>query len=81
MARPAFAQGAAPHLLVSELHNGLLRALSERLYEHCQGLGYAARRLRNEGYLSDGTAKKLLQLDYCYNLVRHITVVSSELFS
>ncbi len=62
------------------LRDQILLEISDRTGRHFQGLQQAARVCQATGQLSGPIVKKLLSLDEAYNLIRHITTVSSAEF-
>ena len=64
--------------LLAELHGALLRKCSNRLGVHCQGLAQASRRLKQMGLIEPRMANKLIQIDFSFNLIRHITQASVD---
>ena len=71
----AFNMDEANYLVVLA-HGSSLRALSDAAGEHFEGLGVAARLLRKRKLLSNKLAKKLVRLDECAAILRHITKAS-----
>ena len=59
--------------MVFQLHGMALRQLSLALDVHCQGLAQASRLARGRSLISNGLARRLLQLDAADNVCRHIT--------
>jgi len=55
------------------LDGGLLRTTAASAGEHFEGLQQAARRCKNKGLIGERLAKKLMRVDVCYNIIRHIT--------
>ena len=66
--------------IIFELHGSLLRMMSLSSGVHYQGIAQAARQLRARGKLCRRTTKKLIELDYAYNITRHITEISAQAF-
>ena len=64
--------------IAMELHGDLLRGLCDALGVHCQGLSQAARRARAGGLLDNGLCNKLVAVDTCFGLLRHVTKVSAD---
>eukprot|EP00975_Prorocentrum_lima_P006140 1326715-Prorocentrum_lima.AAC.1 len=62
--------------LIQELHGQALRAIANGLGQHFHGLAQAARAAKRHGYLDNVMLKRLLQVDFAFNLVRHITTPS-----
>mmetsp|Transcript_67344 Transcript_67344/g.196881 ORF Transcript_67344/g.196881 Transcript_67344/m.196881 type:complete len:251 (+) Transcript_67344:91-843(+) len=62
--------------LVSGLRGALLRSCARSSGRHFQGLAAAARSLRC--IFEPGLARKLIKLDTCYNIMRHIDIVSCQ---
>jgi len=60
--------------LLMELHGDLLRALASHHGMHFQGLQQAARHARRFDLIGNGLAKKLIQLDVAFNMLRHVTL-------
>mmetsp|Transcript_36420 Transcript_36420/g.110121 ORF Transcript_36420/g.110121 Transcript_36420/m.110121 type:complete len:296 (+) Transcript_36420:82-969(+) len=56
-----------------ELHGVLLRSVAASLGTHCQGLTQAAKLATRTGLLDSKTARKLMNLDTCCNVLRHYT--------
>ena len=67
--------------LVFDLHGTLLRLASSRTGCHYQGLSAASRHLRALGRIDSRTSKKLVRLDDCFNVMRHITCASVDMFT
>ena len=67
--------------LVFELHGALLRLVSNRAGCHYQGLSAASRHLKSLGRIDNRTSKKLIRIDDAFNVVRHITSVSVDMFT
>ena len=75
LGRTALAMAAA---IVMELHGDLLRGLCDALGVHCQGLSQAAGRARAGALLDNGLCNKLVAVDTCFGLLRHVTKVSAD---
>ena len=66
---------SAQHLAL-DAHGCALRAVSDALGEHLQGLGVLARAARKSGLVSNRMSRRLVRLDEAYALLRHITSAS-----
>mmetsp|Transcript_44677 Transcript_44677/g.81538 ORF Transcript_44677/g.81538 Transcript_44677/m.81538 type:complete len:320 (+) Transcript_44677:96-1055(+) len=67
-------------VLVFQAHQTALRTLCDHGDAHCEGLSVAARTLRRQKKLSAKWCKKLVALDSCFAVVRHITCASVKSF-
>ena len=63
----------APHILIAELHNIMLRSVSDRAQMHFEELQQGARHFRRMEVLSARTCNKLCRLDIAYNISQHVT--------
>merc|ERR1712176_1139123 len=59
--------------IVYDLHGQLLRSMASALGVHCEGLTQAARLARAKRRIDNQMAKRIVNLDTCYNVLRHIT--------
>jgi len=60
-------------LLIFELHGLSMRALSNALATHMDGLSALARTGRKKGIVSNRMSRKLVKIDEAFGLLRHIT--------
>ena len=67
--------------LIVEHHGVLLRLSAQLSGRHFSGLGEASRYMKAHGFLSPSMAKKFVVIDNAFNVMRHITPVSVELFT
>ena len=69
--RPHCVMSSAPHLLAFDIHNKLLRCLSQEV--HFNGLQLAGRHHLRAGNISKKFYRRLCNLDTTYNVMRHLT--------
>ena len=66
--------------IIANLHGEVLRLLADRCGRHFEGIAAGARWAGKRSYLPNRLVSKVQKLDHAYQVQRHITKVSSNLF-
>ena len=67
-------------MLLNSLRDDLLEYFSTVLQKPLEGLSQGARLAKQNGLLSSKSAAKLIDIDFAYNFVRHVTMVKRDMY-